>query len=698
MWWPLMKKSFLVLQITFLILFLAFQATALAAKSNEAPKSNEKKTDIGINQNVTDNISRQVVQVRKELASGAKSLLKREPLGFDWQTAEHLYSLILSAPRQLPTLMQRAVEQSRLLGVVGTLIVLTFLIALIYSFLGQKRVMARVEERVAPLQELLPPKVYPLILSAIRVVVAALFPLVLLAVYTLIHAVIAYDAAWFHLTGQLLKLWAAGNLVISLLRELLTRDLFSGTVAHGKSLFRLSRLVVLYSLFGIGLLEAAQAFELRQDILALVQFIVSLSIVLVLFLLLLKKRAFLSLLPDLPQPSYIRFRRILERFYFPLILFSWLLALLWSIGFRSLGSIVLIKIWSSGAAYLIIMAIYNLLLVWLERWYAGTDKEDEAARLLFRSFKSLLVYSVAILTVLIVLNLLGLLYLLEQSMSFPVFQIGQSSVTLWVMVKAALILVAFIFLSRVLQAYLEYKVYPVVGIEPGLGYALNTFLNYLLLAVGVLVALNVVGLDLRFLLVFAGAIGIGIGIGLQSIAANIISGFALIFGGKLRKGDWIEVSGTMGVVTDIFLHATKIRTRENIEYLIPNNSFITGILVNYTLDSPLIRIDVPVGVSYNADPKHVEKILLEAARRERTVSREKPAVVRFVAFGESSLDFHLMVWIDVRTTARKLVRSSLYFAIFDDFKKAGIEIPFPQRDLHIRSTVAGETQGKKDLA
>ncbi|MEJ2041618.1 MAG: mechanosensitive ion channel, partial [Desulfosarcinaceae bacterium] len=212
-----------------------------------------------------------------------------------------------------------------------------------------------------------------------------------------------------------------------------------------------------------------------------------------------------------------------------------------------------------------------------------------------------------------------------------------------------------------------------------------------MLAIGLLIALNVVGLDLRLLLVFAGAVGIGIGMGLQNIAANVISGFILIFGGKLRKGDWIQVGETVGMVTDIHLRATKIRTRDNIEYIIPNMEFISGTLINYSLGDPLIRISIPLGVSYHADPQEVKKILLDIAMREPLVSKQKQPVVRFTQFGNSSLDFELLIWINVRTTPRRIVSSELYFAIFDAFTKAGIEIPFPQRDVHIRSNVGQQT-------
>ena len=270
-------------------------------------------------------------------------------------------------------------------------------------------------------------------------------------------------------------------------------------------------------------------------------------------------------------------------------------------------------------------------------------------------------------------------------MSFPIFHLGETTITFWLIVRATLILLAVVYVTRLAQAYFDYKLYPSFGVDPGLGYAINTVFKYIAFAIGVMIALNTLGINLRFLLVFAGAIGVGVGLGLQSMAANVISGFTIIFGGKIRKGDWIEVEGMMGEVTDIYLRATKVRTRDNIEYLVPNSNIISNTMVNYSLSSPLIRIELPVGVSYRADPRQVEKILLTAAENEPLVDKTQRPMVRFTEYADSSINFELLVWIDVRHTPRRKVRSNLYFVIFEEFEKVGIEIPFPQRDVHIRS-------------
>jgi small-conductance mechanosensitive channel len=186
-------------------------------------------------------------------------------------------------------------------------------------------------------------------------------------------------------------------------------------------------------------------------------------------------------------------------------------------------------------------------------------------------------------------------------------------------------------------------------------------------------------------MVFAGAMGIGIGLGMQNTAANLIAGFSIVFGRRIRKGDWIQVGDTLGNVQEVGLRATKVRTRDNIEYLIPNADLTANTIVNYTLSDPLIRIHIPVGVSYSSNPQEVEEILLKAAAESERVSKVKDPEVWFAEYGDSSLNFELLVWIDVRAVSENKVRSDLYYTIFEALAAAGIEIPFPQRDLHIRS-------------
>jgi small-conductance mechanosensitive channel len=678
-------KRIIFVQVILVCLLLQFTTNAGATNGPLSDDLEKDQPAISLSEEMGDAMVRKAVSVSAQLAEHARSMFDREPIGWGWQTIDFLYKWALTLPLQIPFFMKKVMEQSRVLGFVGSIIMLTFLVAVFYSLFGRARIMSRIETALEPVRVKLPDVVYPFFISAVRIVVSALFPLVLLGLYMLVNAMVDYHARWFQLTGRMLGLWAFGSLIISLLCEALTRGLFKTTKVYGKTVFHLTRLAVLYAISGVALFWAAAVYELRPDALALLKFAVSISIVFVLFSLHLKKKAMLSLLPKLPYKSYNAFVRQFSRYYFPLIFFLLLVALLWCIGYRRMGSTIIIKVWSTGAAYLAIMMIYHIFQGGLANWHRKTPADDEAAQYLYRSIRGVLLYATALATIMNLLNLMGLLSLLQQLISFPVFQMGQTTVTCWTVLKAVIILLAFIYFSRLLQAYLDYKVYPTVGVDPGLGYAFNTFLKYFISAIGLLTALRVMGVDLRFLLVFAGAIGIGIGLGMQNMAANVISGFTIIFGGKIRKGDWIEVGNTMGKVTDIYLRATQVRTRDNIEYLVPNSDFISGTVVNYSLSSPYIRLDLPVGVSYNDDPMLVEKILIDAAKEEEMVVDYHAPGVRFIEYGDNSINFILLFWVDVRKTARRRVKSALYFKIFDEFKKAGIEIPFPQRDLHLRS-------------
>ena len=579
------------------------------------------------------------------------------------------------------------IEQSRVLGIIGSILVLVFIVAVLYSLLGQRRVMGRVEQRVESLSKFIPEATYPFVMSGIKVVVSALIPLLLLGAFAMINAMIDYSAVWFQLIGRLLGFWALGALLLRLLKESLTRDLFQVTVQYGRTIYRWTRLALLYAIFGVATYWTAEVFEIREDVLALLRFAISVSVIVVLFILHLNKKAFISFLPELPIRSYVQFRRFLERYYFPLLLVSFLAALLWCVGYQALGRLVLIKIWFTAAAFVLIMLIYHYLQRFLKTWFQRLDHTDENARLFVSTLQSVLKYVTIAATLIIGLNMLGLLNPLQRIMSFPIFQLGDTTVTFWLIVMAVLSLLAIFSVSRLAQSYFDYKVYPSFGIDPGLGYALNTVFKFIVLGIGFLIALNILGINLRFFLVFAGAIGIGVGLGLQNMAANVISGLSIIFGGKIRKGDWIEVESMLGEVTDIYLRATKVRTRDNIEYLVPNSNIVSNTMVNYSLSSPLIRIELPVGVSYKADPRQVENILLEAAEKEPLVDKTHIPAVRFIEYADNSINFELLVWINVRKTPRRKVRSNLYFVIFEELAKAGIEIPFPQRDIHIRSKV-----------
>ena len=702
---PAGRFLFLSLAVALLIFFpspdraraqmdLAAGAAALLGQGSEekGSESSEEKKGISF---PADEMEEGLWEAAAEVGEQARSLLGRRPLGFDLGTIDRLREWAMGLPLEIPKLVEHVMEQSRLLGFVGSVIMLAFLLAVFYSLFGQHKVLERLEKAVEPLRSYIPEAFYPYFLSLMRIVVSSLMPLVLFGAYGLIRAFVSYDAPWFQITGTLFMLWAVGALLINLLREALTRGLLPISTQHGRSIFRVARIVLLYILASFAIFLGAEAFRIPEDFLALLGFVLSLTIVLASLLLLMKKKAILGVLPELPYQSYQVFVRGLTRYYFPAIFLTFLTGILWCIGYHDLCLAIWRMTWAVVGAFLGIMVAYYLLDGWLRQWAVKRQMTDEAVQALYRALRSLLLYTTVITLLIVTLRLLGLAGPVQRILSFPVLKIGGSPLSLWTLLKAALILLAFFYFSRLLRAWLDYRVHPSVGVEEGLAYAINTFLHYTLLTIGFLVALRAVGLDLRVLMVFAGAVGIGIGLGMQSTAANLIAGISLVFGRRIRKGDWIQVGDTRGNVQEVGLRATKVRTRDNIEYLIPNADLTGNTIVNYTLSDPMIRVHVPVGVSYRSNPKEVEAILLKAAAGNEKIIKSKHPEVWFSEYGDSSLNFNLLVWIDVRKVMENSVRSELYFTIFEALAEAGIEIPFPQRDLHIRSGLVPPEPGSK---
>lgn len=276
--------------------------------------------------------------------------------------------------------------------------------------------------------------------------------------------------------------------------------------------------------------------------------------------------------------------------------------------------------------------------------------------------------------------------LLVAAIRHPLLHVGGVEVTPLSLMQGALIFAAFIFASRLLRRLLRDRVYPRTRIDAGVRNAINNLINYSLLTIGVLVALQAVGLQLTTLTVFAGALGVGIGFGLQNIANNFVSGLILLLERPVKTGDYIDLGTTRGVVQQIGARSTQIRTRDNIAIVVPNSELISQSVTNWSLQDPKTRIHVGVGVAYGTDPHRVEELLLGVAKAHPQVLTAPPPSVWFQDFGDSSLDFVLLCWVhNPATTGLRGLRSQLRFAIADALAEANIEIPFPQRDLHIRS-------------
>jgi small-conductance mechanosensitive channel len=220
--------------------------------------------------------------------------------------------------------------------------------------------------------------------------------------------------------------------------------------------------------------------------------------------------------------------------------------------------------------------------------------------------------------------------------------------------------------------------------EPALANTISIVITYTIITLGVLVALSSIGINLSTLTVVLGGLSVGLAFGLQEIVNNFVSGFILLFERSIEIGDIVEVDQNVGIVQRIGVRSTTIKTRDNVELIIPNSYFLTQVVTNMTRSEDLVRTRVSVGVSYNARPREVEQALLEAAAQHPQVLSDPPPSIQFKDFGDSSLDFELFVWTNQAFQTPKLT-SELRYNIWDALAARNIEIPFPQRDIHIRS-------------
>ncbi len=218
----------------------------------------------------------------------------------------------------------------------------------------------------------------------------------------------------------------------------------------------------------------------------------------------------------------------------------------------------------------------------------------------------------------------------------------------------------------------------------GVQESITRLVHYTILVIGLMVFMKLLGFKFADIAIIGGALGVGIGFGLKEIVNNFVSGLILLFERPVKVGDIIVVGQDMGEVTALGLRATTVQTFDNAEIVIPNEELITCSVTNWTLAEKRVRVKIPIGVAYGTDISNVLEILLSCADSNPTVLTQPLPKALFLAFGDSSLNFELRAWIsDFNDSLR--VRSELNQDIENEFQMAGIEIPFPQRDLHLKS-------------
>jgi small-conductance mechanosensitive channel len=278
------------------------------------------------------------------------------------------------------------------------------------------------------------------------------------------------------------------------------------------------------------------------------------------------------------------------------------------------------------------------------------------------------------------------------------FTIGKIAVSPSFLLKSSLFLVALTLGSRWSERALRTRVLSHTALDPEHSYSLARLFSIAVFVLGLVIGVDTAGVDLRSLALLGSALGIGVGLGLQPIITNFVAGLVLLMERPLKLGDRIDVAGTNGEVMRIGGRSTWVRTNDNEVIIVPNSELISNQLTNWTANDPKVRFAVKVGVSYGSDPQKVKQILLELAADHPDVLHDPAPEVIFSELGESSLNFLLRIWTAKELGNPQRLKSDLYFSIFKSFREHNVEMPFPQRDLHLRTVDASVFEGQSETS
>lgn len=619
-------------------------------------------------------------------AESSSTVFRRQPLGFDHHTVDRITTAFEKSRFEVPQLIEFVRAQRGALGRGGALLMLLLAITIGYGIRGRRRLTLWIQRVLAPLSDLIPATEQKWPVAIAELIAVTVLPLSLWALWWFVRALTNFHGPVFIVVGHLLAAWTVYSFALGSLRNLLVRPLLPIPPEHGRYLFKFLRLLLAYGIAVRVCANLIDVFGASADVVALIDAALRLSLIVLLAIVAIRRRAVVALLPDAPNFLYRGFVAAFTRFYPALWVLTVVIALIELAGFANLANFLWARTWLPIGIFLLAVMINGVSDHILRRSLFFNDAPHENALKLYRSLARLIRYAITLATLACFTHLIGAFHPLYSLASKPIIMLGNQNVSVIVLVRATLIVALFWLAATLIRDYCEFRIYPRHNIDPGVANAINTFIVYVIVAIGVLASVEAVGLGIGTITLFAGALGIGVGMGLQSMANNLTSGLTLIFTRALRKGDVVTTGDTLGMIQEVGIRATRMKTPDAIEYLVPNSEFVDGKLINWTRSDPYTRVHVPIGVSYDAAPEVVRRIMEEVAMNTPNVQPDPPPEVRFANLGDSSLNFELLLWINVKEIHPEKVRSDLYFGLFQALKEAGIEIPFPQRDIHIRSS------------
>jgi len=494
------------------------------------------------------------------------------------------------------------------------------------------------------------------------------------------------DALFFLLVYRVLK-----TLLLAVLR---LHPRSPEAAAHFQRLERFGVLLLRITLVFFLVIATVERLEYHAQLAAFVSFGFRATLALIPLYLVVRRDTVLSLFPPQPQSRLHRsFQSALSRNYYALSTLTFILLLFNAAGYIHAATYLLTR----GYALIIIGAVWFAILERLHHHVVErarkAEENDETASPLLEALEQWIVVIGSLVIVITTLQLLGLFGPLVAVLQAPLVSIGHLQVSLLNLFNVVLIIGGAYLTVRLFKAILNAKIYPAMGIDIGVAYAINTLINYALVVVAFILCLVALGVQLSAVMVVIASLGVGIGFGLQNIAENLISGFILLFGRAVQKGDFITVNDLYGRVEAVGARSVVMRTPDNFSMLVPSKEIVSGRIVNWTFQDSIVRIHIPVGVSYDSDAEEVRQVLLETADDHPDILDEPEPDVWITEFADSSIQFELLVYFDCRQTNENALKGKFNFLIWEALTASDIEIPYPQRDLHLRSRADVDSDG-----
>ncbi|TFF25259.1 mechanosensitive ion channel [Jiella endophytica] len=332
---------------------------------------------------------------------------------------------------------------------------------------------------------------------------------------------------------------------------------------------------------------------------------------------------------------------------------------------------------AGGPRSSIISVVFNLALAYLVISVASRIVRNKlAARII-----------AACAWIVAALSILDLTAPVSKALDATAIDIGSSRISALLVIKAVVVLVLTLWLASIAGNFLDTRIKRSEELTPALRVLIGKLLKVGLVFVACVVGLAAVGVDLTALTVLSGALGVGLGFGLQKVVSNFISGIIILTDRSIKPGDTISLGETFGWIRELRARFVSVITRDGREYLIPNEDFITNQVINWSFSNDLVRIDVTFGVSYDSNPHEVIRIAKEATTSVGRVVSDKPVVCWLTGFGDSSLDFVVRFWIKDPPAGLTNVKGEVFLALWDAFKANGIGIPFPHREILMKTPV-----------